>query len=154
MAKDYSTMTAPQLEQLRELVLDRIAAVPLFRRGSLQVGYRKCGKKSCRCARPGEQGHGPRGLWTRTAGGGSRGQYVRVDQIEQVRAQLENYAAFADLVAEYVEINEALCTAQTQAQTQSRTLARTRSGPPGRVPARVPVPRSAREKGGSATGKL
>ena len=43
MGKDYSTMTVRQLEELRSLVLDRIAAVPQFRRGSLQVGYRKCG---------------------------------------------------------------------------------------------------------------
>lgn len=137
MAKDYSTMTVRQLQELRELVLDRIAAVPVFRRGSLQVGYRKCGKKGCRCARAGEQGHGPRGLWTRSAKGGSRGQYIPVDQIEQVRAELANYAQFADLVADYVEINEALCTAAV--------------GPPGRrAGASCPVPGSAREKGGSA----
>ena len=69
MGKDYSTMTVDQFEELRSLLLDRIAAVPAFRRGSLQVGYRKCGRANCRCARPGEQGHGPRGLWTRTVKG-------------------------------------------------------------------------------------
>lgn len=113
MAKDYTSMSAGQLEELRTLVLARIAQVPAFRRGSLQVGYRKCGKSSCRCARPGEQGHGPRGLWTRTARGvgGSRGQYIPVDSIEQVRGELDNYAEFAALVEDYVEINEALCKA-------------------------------------------
>ncbi|MGH3502298.1 MAG: DUF6788 family protein [Nocardioidaceae bacterium] len=114
MARDYSTMTVSELEELRSLMLDRIAAVPAFRRGSLQVGYRKCGKPSCRCARPGEQGHGPRGLWTRTAKGpgGSRGQYVTVDQLDQVRTELDHYAQFAALVEDYVEVNEALCKAQ------------------------------------------
>ena len=63
MGRDYSAMNVRQLEELRSLVLDRIAAVPQFRRGSLQVGYRKCGRPTCRCARPGERGHGPRGLW-------------------------------------------------------------------------------------------
>jgi hypothetical protein len=103
-----------QLEELRSLVLDRIAAVPQFRRGSLQVGYRKCGKPSCRCARPGEQGHGPRGLWTRTVKGpgGSRGQYISVDQIDQVRGELDNYAQFAALVEDYIEVNEELCKAR------------------------------------------
>lgn len=110
MGKDYSKMTVRQLEDLRSLVLDRIAVVPTFRRGTLQVGYRKCGRPTCRCARPGEQGHGPRGLWTRTvAGQGSRGQYIPVASVEQVRAELDNYAQFSDLVADYVEINEALC---------------------------------------------
>lgn len=115
MSRDYSTMTVRQLEELRSLMLDRIAAVPRFRRGSLQVGYRKCGKPNCRCAQPGEQGHGPRGLWTRTVAGpvkgqgSSRGQYVSVEQIDQVRAELDNYAQFAALVEDYVEVNEALC---------------------------------------------
>lgn len=114
MGKDYAAMTVAELQELRTLVLDRIAAVPQFRRGSLQVGYRKCGRATCRCARPGEVGHGPRGLWTRTVSGpgGSRGQYIPVEAIEQVRAELANYTQFADLVADYVEINEALCRAR------------------------------------------
>lgn len=139
MGKDYSAMTTEELEDLRELTLDRIAAVPAFRRGALQVGYRKCGKKNCRCARPGEQGHGPRGLWTRTVKGeGSRGQYVPVDQIDQVRAELDRYAQFAGLVEDYVEINEALCTAGV--------------GPPGRRPGSA-APASDGEKGGSSTSR-
>lgn len=132
-------MSAAALEQLREVVLDRIAAVPAFRRGSLQVGYRKCGRASCRCARPGEQGHGPRGLWTRTAkGAGSRGQYIPVAQVEQVRAELANYAVFAELIEDYVEINEALCKAAT-ARSAGRRAPRVPTAPGG-------------EKGGSATG--
>jgi hypothetical protein len=137
MGKDYSTMSLGQLEELRSLMLDRIAAVPQFRRGSLQVGYRRCGKATCRCARPGEQGHGPRGLWTRTAKGpgGSRGQYIPVEQVDQVRAELDNYAQFAALVADYVEINEALCKA--------------RLGPP--VSRARSDPATTGEKGGSRT---
>jgi hypothetical protein len=144
MGRDYSMMTVRQLEELRTLMLDRIASVPQFRRGSLQVGYRKCGKANCRCSRPGEQGHGPRGLWTRTAKGvggakgHSRGQYVPVEQVDQVRAELDNYTQFAALIEDYVEVNEALCTA--------------RLGPPG--PRRVkPGPASVGEKGGSRTGQ-
>src|SRR5699024_7494868 len=118
MSRDYTGMSTTELEELRQLTLDRIAAVPEFRRGSLQVGYRKCGKKSCRCARPGEQGHGPRGLWTRTAEGAkSRGQYMPVDQVDQVRAELDNYAQFADIVADYVEINEQLCKTRMSASS-------------------------------------
>jgi hypothetical protein len=140
MGKDYSTMTVRQLEELRSVVLDRIAAVPQFRRGSLQVGYRKCGRVNCRCARPGEQGHGPRGLWTRTVkgSGGSRGQYIPVAAIDQVRGELDNYAQFAALVEDYVEINEVLCTA--------------RVGPPERRPRRAD-PASGGEKGGSSASR-
>lgn len=144
MGRDYSTMTVRQLEELRSLMLDRIAAVPAFRRGSLQVGYRKCGRANCRCARPGEQGHGPRGLWTRTAKGpgGSRGQYIPVEQIDQVRAELDNYAQFAALIEDYIELNEELCKA--------------RVGPPARRPRRPAAADPAAaggEKGGSTIPK-
>lgn len=132
MDRDYSTMTARQLDELRSLMLDRIGAVPAFRRGSLQVGYRKCGKPNCRCARPGEQGHGPRGLWTRTVkGAGSRAQYIPVEQVEQVRAELDNYAQFEDLVADYVEINEALCKAKAGPPVTGRKRAAP-AGPSGK----------------------
>lgn len=130
-------MTVRELEDVRSLVLDRIAAVPQFRRGSLQVGYRKCGRPTCRCARPGEQGHGPRGLWTRTVKGQrSRGQYIPVEQIAQVRAELDHYAQFAQLVEDYIEINEALCKAK--------------AGPPAGGRKRVALAGSGAEKGGSA----
>lgn len=116
MSRDYSAMSASELEELRDLVVDRIGQVPQFRRGSLQVGYRKCGRKNCRCAQPGERGHGPRGLWTRTAKGkgGSRGQYIPLEHVDQVREELENYAQFADLVEDYIEINEELCKVQVK----------------------------------------
>ncbi|UNX54860.1 hypothetical protein MF406_00725 [Georgenia sp. TF02-10] len=137
MGKDYSAMTVDQLEELAQVVLARIAAVPRFRRGSLQVGYRRCGKPGCRCARPGEQGHGPRALWTRTAKGpgGSRGQYIPLEQVDQVRAELDSYTRFAALVEDYVEINEQLCKA--------------RVGSPPRRP-RGADPATGREGGGSA----
>jgi len=65
------------------------------------------------CARPGEQGHGPCGLWTRTVKGEkSRGQYIPVEQVDQVRAELDDYAQFTGLVDDYVEINEVLCKAK------------------------------------------
>jgi len=141
MGRDYSALTVDELDELRSLVLDRIAAVPAFRRGSLQVGYRKCGRLTCRCARPGEQGHGPRGLWTRTAkGSGSRGQYIPVDQIDQVRAELDSYTQFAALVEDYVEINEALCKARV-------------GPPPPRRSRRVDPTAPGGEKRGSATGR-
>jgi hypothetical protein len=138
MTRDYTSMSVRELEELRVLMLDRIAAVPQFRRGSLQVGYRKCGKPNCRCARPGEQGHGPRALWTRTVPGGVRGQsraqYIPVEQADQVQAELDSYTQFAAIIEDYVEVNEALC--------------RARVGPP--APRGVPDPAVSREKGGSA----
>lgn len=113
MGRDYSSMTLAELESLRALILERMGQVPEFRRGSLQVGYRKCGRPSCRCARPGEQGHGPRALWTRTARGPgpSRGQQIPLGHLERVQAELAAYEQFAGLVEDFVEVNEAICRA-------------------------------------------
>lgn len=122
MGRDFSVMSVRELEELRSLMLDRLGSVPQFRRGSLQVGYRKCGKANCRCARPGEPGHGPRGLWTRKAKGpgGSRGQYIPMGQVDQVRAELDNYSEFAAILDEYVEVNEALCRARISVSSRRR----------------------------------
>ncbi|UNX54303.1 hypothetical protein MF406_15465 [Georgenia sp. TF02-10] len=149
MGKDYSTMTVRQLEERKSLTLDRIAQVPQFRRGSLQVGYRRCGKPGCRCARPGEQGHGPRRLWTRTAkgSGGSRGQYIPIEQVDQVRAELDSYTQFAGLVEDYVEINEALCRARVGPPAGSRKRAAP-AGPDGEKEALPPAGRAGGRRAG------
>src|SRR5258708_140049 len=34
-----------------------------FRRGTISVNYRKCGKSNCLCARKDHPGHGPQYLW-------------------------------------------------------------------------------------------
>ncbi len=140
MVRDYSSMTLAELESLRGLLLERIGRVPEFRRGSLQVGYRKCGRPSCRCARPGEPGHGPRALWTRTAkgSGGSRGQQIPLGHVEQVEAELASYEQFAELVADYVEVNEAICRAHVPVAAASRPARGRRVGAGG----------SGEEKGG------
>jgi hypothetical protein len=126
MSTDYSTMAMPELEELRSVMLDRIAAVPAFRRGSLQVGYRKCGRANCRCA-PSRRA-GTRPTWavdSHRQGPGwlARAVHPPLEAIDQVRGELETYAQFAALVEDHVEINEVLCTA--------------RVGPPARRPRRA-----------------
>jgi uncharacterized protein DUF6788 len=46
-----------------------LSGVGDFRRGTLSPVFRKCGKPNCRCAQPGERGHGPQRNWVRWAGG-------------------------------------------------------------------------------------
>jgi hypothetical protein len=58
----------PELEALRDRLYARLAALGDFRRGSVSENYRKCGKANCACAAPDHRGHGPRFLWTRSAG--------------------------------------------------------------------------------------
>ena len=72
------------------------------------------------------------------AGAGSRAQHIPVDQVEQVRGELDGYAQFEGLVADYVEMNEALCKAK--------------AGPPGPGVGRRAAPAATDgEQGGGAS---
>ena len=64
-------MTVPSLWELeaeRDRLHAQLSAVGDFRRGSVSVNYRKCGKPNYACAAPDHPGHGPWFLWTRSEG--------------------------------------------------------------------------------------
>jgi hypothetical protein len=123
----------PELEQRRAQLYARLAATGDFRPGSINATYRKCGKLNCACARPGHQGHGPRWLWTRSAGGRTRSRQLAAAEVDKVRAELANYREFAALAEQIVEVNEAIC--------EARPVTSGTSGPPAG---------QAGERGGSA----
>ena len=58
-----------RLEAERARLYAELSGVGDFRRGTLSPVFRRCGKPNCRCARPGERGHGPQWNWARWAGG-------------------------------------------------------------------------------------
>jgi len=58
-----------KLEIKRDSIHRKLATLGDFKRGTISVNYRKCGKKNCACAKPGHPGHGPQYLWTTTIKG-------------------------------------------------------------------------------------
>ncbi|HEY5985179.1 MAG TPA: DUF6788 family protein, partial [Streptosporangiaceae bacterium] len=58
-----------ELERQRAELYARLAGTGDFRPGSINETWRRCGKPNCACAQPDHPGHGPRYLWTRSAGG-------------------------------------------------------------------------------------
>ena len=102
----------PDLERERAQLYARLAATGDFRPGSVNATYRKCGRPNCACARPGHPGHGPRWLWTRSAGGKTRTRQLAPAELEKVRAELATYREFAALSEQIVEVNEAICEAR------------------------------------------
>jgi hypothetical protein len=64
MAADNTSMQKAE----RDRLFAQLVALGDFRRGSVSENYRKCGKPNCACAQPDHAGHGPRFLWTRSAG--------------------------------------------------------------------------------------
>ncbi|MFZ2417381.1 MAG: DUF6788 family protein, partial [Smithellaceae bacterium] len=51
--------TIESLEEKREHLYESLSNLGDFRRGTISVLYRKCGKKNCACTQEGHPGHGP-----------------------------------------------------------------------------------------------
>jgi len=102
----------PELEQQRTRLYARLAATGDLRPGSINATYRRCGKPNCACAQPGHPGHGPRWLWTRSVGGGTRTRQLSPGELDKVRAELAAYKEFAALSEQIVEVSEAICEAR------------------------------------------
>jgi len=102
----------PELEQQRAQLFERLAATGDLRPGSVNATYRRCGKPNCACAQPGHPGHGPRWLWTRSAGGRTRTRQLLPGELDKVRAELANYREFTALSEQIVAVSEAICEAR------------------------------------------
>ena len=70
--------TLESLEKKRKELYQKLEALGDFRRGTISVNYRKCGKKKCVCVKPGHPGHGPQYLWNTTIKGKSYAKNVRL----------------------------------------------------------------------------
>ncbi|HUY52037.1 MAG TPA: DUF6788 family protein [Streptosporangiaceae bacterium] len=118
------------LERLRAELLARFAGLGDFRRGALNVVFRKCGKDNCWCAGPGARGHGPQYNLTRRVGGKTVTVHLKPGpQLEQVEREVAEHRRFQDLVAEVSEVSEAICVAR----------------PPGTAAAAPPAPQGGKE---------
>lgn len=102
-----------ELEARRAELLAQLGQVGDFRRGSVSVTYRRCGKANCACARPGHPGHGPRTMWTRRGSGGKTvGRQLASGEVDKVRAELDAWHRFSALSDELAAVNEAICEAR------------------------------------------
>lgn len=120
------------LEARRAGLYAALGRVGDFRRGALNAVWRKCGKANCRCARPGQRGHGPQYNLTRRAGGKTVNVHLRPGpELEKAEREVAEYERFRVLVEQVSEVNEAICEAR----------------PPGRPAAGPPPPEG--ERGGS-----
>lgn len=104
------TETLLSLEQRREALYRKLEETGDFRRGTISVIYRKCGKRNCACAREGHAGHGPQHLWSTTIKGKSYAKNVKVGpELKKYLDETNNYRSFLKLCDELVEVNERIC---------------------------------------------
>lgn len=105
-----SDPSLPELEALRDRLYAQLAAVGDFRRGSVSENYRKCGKPNCACAALDHPGHGPRFLWTRSAGRRKTvGRQLKAAEVDKVRREVARHAEWAATAEQLAEVNEKIC---------------------------------------------
>jgi len=110
----------PELEAERNRLFAQISMVGDFRRGSVSENWRRCGKPNCACAAPDHPGHGPRFLWTRSAGRRKTvGRQLAAAEVEKVRREVARHAEFATAVEQIIEVNEKICEARPTAGTDA-----------------------------------
>jgi hypothetical protein len=100
--------TQKLLEQKKALFKE-LAKIGNFRRGSISVNYRKCGKKNCVCAKEGHPGHGPQFLWSTTIKGKSYTRQLKVGpELQKYLEENDNYRSFQRLCDELISVSEKL----------------------------------------------
>jgi hypothetical protein len=98
------------LELRRKELFRQMENLGDFRRGTISVNYRKCGKKNCASARKDHPGHGPQYLWNASIGGKTRARNLPLGpELEKVETEVETYQAFVRLTQELIAINDRIC---------------------------------------------
>ena len=119
-------MTEPSLTELeaeRDRLYARLSEIGDFRRGSVTENYRRCGKPNCACAAADHPGHGPRFLWTRSAGRRKTvGRQLAAAEVDKVRAEVVRHGEFTAISEQITEVNEKICEARPAAGPDARRV--------------------------------
>jgi uncharacterized protein YdcH (DUF465 family) len=109
------------LEKKRRELYRKLEGIGDFRRGTISVNYRKCGKKNCVCAKPGHPGHGPQYLWSTTIKGRSYAKNLKLGpELQKYMEETANYRNFLRLCEELVQLNERICKLRPVAEPEDR----------------------------------
>jgi hypothetical protein len=98
------------LEAERARLYAELSGIGDFRRGTLSAVFRRCGKPNCRCARPGERGHGPQYNLTRWQGGKTVTAHPRPGpELDKAEREAGEWERFRSLTGQIEQVNEAIC---------------------------------------------
>ena len=119
--------TDEAIQRQRQALKEELETIGTFRRGSINVFFRPCGKPGCRCHRPGHPGHGPQTTLTSKAEGKTQARNLATPaEVERARAQVKNHDQFQDWVRKWQALNEEMAD-QELAQAQTETSAEEKS---------------------------
>jgi hypothetical protein len=102
--------TLPQLETQRVQVVQEIAGLGDFRRGSITSITGRCGKPNCHCHQPGHRGHGPNFRLTRKVEGKTVSEtFSSPAALRKAQREVAEFHRFQALSDTLVEVNEKIC---------------------------------------------
>lgn len=102
--------TLPPLEKQRGQVVQEIAGLGDFRRGSITSITARCGKPNCRCHQPGHPGHGPNFRLTRKVQGKTVSEtFSSRAALRKAQREVAEFHKFQALSQTLVEVNEKIC---------------------------------------------
>ena len=121
--------TVSELVVQRESIKSQIAGLGDLRPGSLVDRFRKCGKPNCRCAKPGQAGHGP--SWSLTHG--EKGKTVTfvipADRVPQTLQQIAECQRLRALTQDLIDVNEKICDARISDHKANEPSKKSLTGP-------------------------
>jgi len=104
-----------KVREKHEQLVAKLRTIGAFRRGSVNVVYRKCGKPRCVCTQEGHPGHGPMMTLTVNDRGKTRTRSLpSAAAVEVVREQIENHDRFGQWCKRWVELNEQIADQQLE----------------------------------------
>lgn len=123
-----------ELDAERHRLADSLAGLSDFTPASLHEEWRRCGKPTCRCAREGDPGHGPRHTLVRRQAGRVVTRQVPAPMVAEFTERTGRWVEFQAVCGRLAELNAEL--------DRRRLLSRTPTGRPA----------AGAEKGGSRPG--
>lgn len=113
--------TLESLEGRRKSLYQKLEKIGDFRRGTISVNYRKCGKENCICTKPGHPGHGPQYLWNTTIKGKSYAKNLKLGpELQKYMEEIANYRHFLMLYEELVQLNEKICEVRPISEVEDK----------------------------------
>ncbi|MGD0012039.1 MAG: DUF6788 family protein [Terriglobia bacterium] len=102
--------TIPQLQNQRVQVVQEIAGLGDFRRGSITSIIGRCGKANCCCHQSGHPGHGPNFRLTRKVQGKTISEtFSSATALRKAQREVAEFHKFQALSETLVEVNEKIC---------------------------------------------
>jgi len=94
----------------RSALLQQVSQLGDFQPGSITSATRRCGKPTCRCAKPNNPGHGPHSQLTQKIEGKTVTQNLpSLAAVRKAEGEIGEFRKFQALTAALIEVNRKIC---------------------------------------------